>query len=50
MGCGAQDGHLIGVANDHAAHWGALQALCSQQVGLRVRPASVHILSSYHSL
>lgn len=22
--------HLVGVANDNAAHWGALQALCSQ--------------------
>ena len=50
VGCGRDEGHLVGVANDHAAHWGALQALCSQQVGLGVRPASVHILCSDHSL
>ena len=35
--------NLVGVPNDNTAHWRSLQALCSQKVGLRVRPPSVHI-------
>ena len=42
--------HLVGIANDHTANWRALQALCRQQIGFRVWPASVNVFCSDYSL